>query len=100
MSSDVLGNLGRDLGAARHGERTTLTEVVLDVDDDQRASHDNEGIASSPRAREHLGGRERRDAPKLGWCCANNRYSWLGFASAAERIRRRCGRSQERADSS
>ncbi|MCG8654767.1 DUF5701 family protein [Yimella sp. NH-Cas1] len=57
-------------------------------------------MASSPRAREHLGGRERRDAPKLGWCWANNRYSWLGFASAAERIRRRCGRSQERADSS
>lgn len=31
-------------------------------------------------------GRERRGAPKLGWCWANNRHSWLGFASAAERI--------------
>lgn len=27
-------------------------------------------------------GRERRDAPKVGWCWAGNRHSWLGFASA------------------
>ncbi len=31
-------------------------------------------------------GRERRDAPKVGWCWAGNRHTWLGFASAAERL--------------
>ncbi|GAA2313898.1 DUF5701 family protein [Streptomyces kunmingensis] len=30
-------------------------------------------------------GRDRRDAPKLGWCWAGNRHTWLGFASATER---------------
>ncbi|MFF4014093.1 DUF5701 family protein [Streptomyces sp. NPDC001843] len=30
-------------------------------------------------------GRERRDAPKVGWCWAGNRHTWLGFASAQER---------------
>jgi hypothetical protein len=30
-------------------------------------------------------GRERRDAPKVGWCWAGNRHTWLGFASAASR---------------
>ena len=30
-------------------------------------------------------GRERRNAPKVGWCWAGNRHTWLGFASAAER---------------
>ncbi|WP_338749253.1 DUF5701 family protein [Janibacter alittae] len=30
-------------------------------------------------------GRERRNAPKVGWCWANNRHPWLGFASAARR---------------
>ena len=30
-------------------------------------------------------GRERRDAPKVGWCWAGNRHTWLGFASAAAR---------------
>lgn len=30
-------------------------------------------------------GRERRDAPKVGWCWAGNRHTWLGFASAAGR---------------
>ena len=27
----------------------------------------------------------RRDAPKVGWCWAGNRHTWLGFASAAAR---------------
>ncbi|MEV3905686.1 DUF5701 family protein [Mycobacterium sp. NPDC050551] len=27
----------------------------------------------------------RRDAPKVGWCWAGNRHTWLGFASAAGR---------------
>jgi hypothetical protein len=31
-------------------------------------------------------GRERRDAPKVGWCWAGNRHTWLGFASAEERV--------------
>lgn len=31
-------------------------------------------------------GRERRDAPKVGWCWWNNRHTWLGFASATARI--------------
>lgn len=31
-------------------------------------------------------GRERRGAPKLGWCWAGNRHTWLGHASCAERI--------------
>lgn len=35
---------------------------------------------------ERDGGRERRGAPKLGWCWAGNRHTWLGFASAAARI--------------
>ncbi|RNL63292.1 hypothetical protein EFK50_16520 [Nocardioides marmoriginsengisoli] len=30
-------------------------------------------------------GAENRDAPKVGWCWAGNRHTWLGFASAAER---------------
>jgi hypothetical protein len=30
-------------------------------------------------------GRERRDAPKVGWCWAGNRHTWLGFASTAGR---------------
>jgi len=32
-------------------------------------------------------GRENRNAPKLGWCWAGNRHTWLGVASAAARIR-------------
>jgi len=27
-----------------------------------------------------------RDAPKVGWCWAGNRHTWLGFASAAARV--------------
>ncbi|CAL9438953.1 hypothetical protein SUDANB6_02198 [Streptomyces sp. enrichment culture] len=30
-------------------------------------------------------GRERRNAPKVGWCWAGNRHTWLGFASATSR---------------
>ncbi|WAC57857.1 DUF5701 family protein [Gordonia sp. SL306] len=30
-------------------------------------------------------GRERKGAPKVGWCWAGNRHTWLGFASAADR---------------
>lgn len=30
-------------------------------------------------------GRERRGAPKIGWCWAGNRHTWLGFAHAAGR---------------
>ncbi|WP_338703601.1 DUF5701 family protein [Streptomyces sp. Q6] len=30
-------------------------------------------------------GRERRDAPKVGWCWAGNRHTWLGFASTTHR---------------
>ncbi|WP_446663654.1 DUF5701 family protein [Flexivirga sp. B27] len=30
-------------------------------------------------------GRERRNAPKVGWCWAGNRHTWLGFASATRR---------------
>jgi hypothetical protein len=30
-------------------------------------------------------GRERRHAPKVGWCWAGNRHTWLGFASTAAR---------------
>ncbi|MGW6203443.1 DUF5701 family protein [Streptomyces sp. NPDC055089] len=30
-------------------------------------------------------GRERRNAPKAGWCWAGNRHTWLGFGSAAGR---------------
>lgn len=32
-------------------------------------------------------GAENRNAPKVGWCWAGNRHSWLGFASAGSRIR-------------
>ena len=32
-------------------------------------------------------GAGNRNAPKVGWCWADNRHSWLGFASAASRIR-------------
>ncbi|WP_340561818.1 DUF5701 family protein [Streptomyces sp. GSL17-111] len=31
-------------------------------------------------------GRERRDAPKVGWCWWRNRHTWLGFASATGRM--------------
>ncbi|MFF5703555.1 DUF5701 family protein [Streptomyces sp. NPDC012794] len=30
-------------------------------------------------------GRERRGAPKVGWCWWNNRHTWLGFASTTGR---------------
>ncbi|MET9777613.1 DUF5701 family protein [Streptomyces sp. NPDC006367] len=30
-------------------------------------------------------GRDRRNAPKVGWCWWGNRHTWLGFASAAGR---------------
>lgn len=30
-------------------------------------------------------GKERRDAPKVGWCWWNNRHTWLGFGSGARR---------------
>ena len=30
-------------------------------------------------------GGSRRHAPKVGWCWAGNRHTWLGFASAARR---------------
>ncbi|NDZ95657.1 hypothetical protein G3I13_16330 [Streptomyces sp. SID6673] len=30
-------------------------------------------------------GRERKGAPKVGWCWAGNRHTWLGFASASDR---------------
>lgn len=30
-------------------------------------------------------GRERRNAPKAGWCWAGNRHTWLGFGSATGR---------------
>ena len=30
-------------------------------------------------------GRERRGAPKVGWCWAGNRHTWLGFASGTGR---------------
>lgn len=30
-------------------------------------------------------GSANRDAPKVGWCWAGNRHTWLGFASAAGR---------------
>jgi hypothetical protein len=33
-------------------------------------------------------GRERRGAPKVGWCWWNNRHTWLGFASTAGRVAR------------
>ena len=32
-------------------------------------------------------GKARRGAPKVGWCWAGNRHTWLGFASAASRDR-------------
>ncbi|ALE75054.1 MULTISPECIES: DUF5701 family protein [unclassified Pseudonocardia] len=31
-------------------------------------------------------GRDRRDAPKVGWCWWNNRHTWLGFGSGAARL--------------
>ncbi|MFH9265179.1 DUF5701 family protein [Streptomyces sp. NPDC017546] len=31
--------------------------------------------------------RERRNAPKIGWCWWGNRHTWLGFASATSRER-------------
>lgn len=30
-------------------------------------------------------GRERRNAPKVGWCWWGNRHTWLGFASTTSR---------------
>jgi Family of unknown function (DUF5701) len=31
-------------------------------------------------------GPANRNAPKVGWCWAGNRYTWLGFASAGGRL--------------
>ncbi len=33
-------------------------------------------------------GRANRNAPKIGWCWAGNRHTWLGFASCTARIGR------------
>jgi hypothetical protein len=30
-------------------------------------------------------GKENKGAPKVGWCWAGNRHTWLGFASTSER---------------
>lgn len=30
-------------------------------------------------------GKESKDAPKVGWCWAGNRHTWLGFASVVRR---------------
>jgi hypothetical protein len=30
-------------------------------------------------------GKQRRNAPKVGWCWAGNRHTWLGFASTQQR---------------
>jgi Family of unknown function (DUF5701) len=32
-------------------------------------------------------GPANHNAPKVGWCWAGNRHTWLGFASAAKRFR-------------
>jgi hypothetical protein len=34
----------------------------------------------------------RRNAPKVGWCWAGNRHTWLGFASATRRSPLNCSR--------
>jgi len=31
-------------------------------------------------------GAANRNAPKVGWCWAGNRHTWLGFASASGRF--------------
>jgi hypothetical protein len=31
-------------------------------------------------------GRDKQNAPKVGWCWAGNRHTWLGFASAEGRV--------------
>lgn len=31
-------------------------------------------------------GRDRRGAPKVGWCWHNNRHTWLGFASTTSHV--------------
>jgi hypothetical protein len=31
-------------------------------------------------------GKDAHGAPKVGWCWAGNRHTWLGFASAAGRV--------------
>jgi hypothetical protein len=31
-------------------------------------------------------GRDKQDAPKVGWCWAGNRRTWLGFAWAEGRV--------------
>ena len=38
-------------------------------------------------------GPQNRNAPKVGWCWAGNRHTWLGFASAAGRILLAAGRA-------
>jgi hypothetical protein len=38
-------------------------------------------------------GREHRNAPKVGWCWAGNRHTWLGFASARGRWVQACKES-------
>ncbi|MCR6688634.1 DUF5701 family protein [Cellulomonas sp.] len=39
-------------------------------------------------------GRERRGAPKVGWCWAGNRHTWLGFASTTARHAVASGRQE------
>ncbi|MFC7594946.1 DUF5701 family protein [Terrabacter sp. GCM10028922] len=38
------------------------------------------------RGEEHLGRTPDKSAPKLGFCWAGNRHTWLGIASCAARV--------------
>jgi Family of unknown function (DUF5701) len=41
-------------------------------------------------------GTTNRDAPKVGWCWAGNRHTWLGFASASRRRATSCQETGQR----
>nr|WP_255358434.1 DUF5701 family protein [Mycobacterium sp. URHB0044] len=42
-------------------------------------------MTTGSRKRKPDDGPDHRDAPKIGWCWAGNRHTWLGFASATGR---------------
>ena len=50
VRQEVLGDAGRDGGAARDGERSALAEIVLDVDDEQRGPNAERSCSQPARS--------------------------------------------------
>ena len=65
------------------GRGSTVAELGEPADD----GLEPELVLASGIAGRSVGfaGKENAGAPKVGWCWAGNRHTWLGFASARTR---------------